>query len=269
MWRIDLTDLRRLASPPGFRWNNQLDLVNGSGKPFLLFQAPQVATPDDATTTGMNEATRPPYPIYYRPTAVSLGFSSNGKPSLGIAFGTGDRDDILSTIDPVSLDYPQRFYYVIDDSNATTRSEIDLVRIADPKAGALTTIPTKGWFIQFAKGERLVTDSIAIKGLIVFGTYNPVPEPDTRDPICNNLNKCENQRGLARFYTVEYLPGNPGPGSVNGDRGEDQTYSSFLTNPVFFNENLMFTTDNEVKFKEVKGIRRTNVKDWKENDGPK
>jgi type IV pilus assembly protein PilY1 len=178
MWRIDLTDLRRLASSPGSRWTNQLDLVNGSGKPFLLFQAPQVAVPDDPATT-VNEGIRPPYPIYFRPTAISLGFSSNGKPTLGIAFGTGDRDDILSAIDPLSLDFPQRFYYVIDDSNATTRTEIDLVRIADPKATALTTIPTTGWFIQFFNGERLVTDSLAIKGLIVFGTYNPVPTPET------------------------------------------------------------------------------------------
>ena len=79
MWRIDLTDLRRLSSPPGGRWNNQLDLAAGSGKPFLFFQAPQPVAP----------ATNPFYPIYFRPTAVSLGFSSGGKPTLGIAFGTG------------------------------------------------------------------------------------------------------------------------------------------------------------------------------------
>jgi Tfp pilus tip-associated adhesin PilY1 len=269
MWRIDLTDLRRLASSPGSRWTNQLDLVSGSGKPFLLFQAPQVAAPDDSTTTATNEATRPPYPIYFRPTAISLGFSSNGKPSLGIAFGTGDRDDILSTIDPLSLDFPQRFYYVIDDSNATTRTEVDLLAIENPTANAVATIPSKGWFIKFFPGERLVTDSLAIKGLIVFGTYNPVPTPNTRSPICNNVVKCENQRGLARFYTVDYSTGNPASGSVGSDRGEDQAYATFLTNPVFFNENLMFTTDNEVKFKEVKGIRRTTVKDWKENERPR
>jgi Tfp pilus tip-associated adhesin PilY1 len=41
MWKVDLTDLRLLSSPPPGRWNNQLDLAAGSGKPFLLFEAPQ------------------------------------------------------------------------------------------------------------------------------------------------------------------------------------------------------------------------------------
>jgi hypothetical protein len=259
MWRIDLTDLRRMAAPPGGRWNNQLDLVSGSGKPFLLFQAPQPVAP----------ATHPFYPIYFRPTAVSLGFSSNGKPTLGIAFGTGDRDDIISAFDVVSLNYKQRFYYVIDDSNATTRTESDLLDIPSATAPPATTIPTKGWFLEFVEGERLVTDSLAIKGLILFGTYNPVPSRETRD-ACNNLVKCVNQRGLARFYTVDYATGDAAVGAVGSDRGETQEHASFLTNPVFYNEsNAIFTTDNEVRFKEFTGIRRTTLKDWKENERPK
>jgi Tfp pilus tip-associated adhesin PilY1 len=259
MWRMDLTDLRRMAAPPGGRWNNQLDLASGSGKPFLLFQAPQPVAP----------ATHPFYPIYFRPTAVSLGFSSSGKPSLGIAFGTGDRDDIISAVDVVSLNYKQRFYYVIDDSNATTRTESDLLDIPSATAPPATTIPTKGWFLEFVEGERLVTDSLAIKGLILFGTYNPVPSRETRD-ACNNLVKCVNQRGLARFYTVDYATGDAAVGSVGSDRGETQEHASFLTNPVFYNEsNAIFTTDNEVKFKEFQGIRRTTLKDWKENERPK
>jgi Tfp pilus tip-associated adhesin PilY1 len=259
MWRIDLTDLRRLASPPGLRWNNQLDLVSGSGKPFLLFQAPQPVPP----------AIQPFYPIYFRPTAVSLGFSSSGKPSLGIAFGTGDRDDIISTVDPLSLNFRQRFYYVIDDSNPTTRTESDLLDIPSASAPPATSIPTKGWFIEFVEGERLVTDSLAIKGLIFFGTFNPIPTRDARD-ACNNLIKCVNQRGLARFYTVNYSTGDPGPGALGSDRGETQQHASFLTNPVFYNEgSVIYTTDNTVEKKEVAGVRRTTVKDWKENERPK
>ncbi len=260
MWRIDLTDLRRLAVLPGGRWNNQLDLVSGSGKPFLFFQAPQPVPPE----------TDPFYPIYFRPTAVSLGFSTGGKPTLGIAFGTGDRDDILSALDPASLSFKQRFYYVIDDSNSTTRTETDLLNIPSPTAPASTTVPTKGWYLEFVKGERMITDSLAIQGVIFFSTFNPIPAGVTRD-VCNNLVKCANQRGAARFYKVKYSTGDPYSGT---DRGETQQYASFLTNPVFYTSadqqaHVIFTSDNEVKIETVPGGSRTTVKDWKENDRPK
>jgi Tfp pilus tip-associated adhesin PilY1 len=265
LWRIDLSDLWRLSSPPGGRWNNQLDLVNGSGKPFLLFQAPQPVAPE----------VRPFYPIYFRPTAVSLGFSSGGKPTLGIAFGTGDRDDIVSAVDPLSLDFNQRFYYVVDDSNSSTRTESDLLNIPSATAAAAAAVPTKGWFVQFDRGERLVTDSLAVKGLIYFGTFNPTPASDDRD-ACNNLVKCANLRGEARFYTMKYSTGDAYSGT---DRGATQPNASFITNPVFYwaggsassgyAPDVIYTTDNSTKVFEVPGPDRMTIKDWKENEAPR
>jgi Tfp pilus tip-associated adhesin PilY1 len=267
MWRIDLTDLRQLSSPSGGRWNNQLDLVNGSGKPFLFFQAPQPVAP----------ATEPFYPMYFRPTAVSLGFSSGGKPTVGLAFGTGDRDDVISVLDPASLSYKQRFYYVIDDSNSSTRTETDLLNIPSATSAAATTVPTKGWFLQLAKGERLVTDSLSIKGVIFFGTFNPIPPGTTLD-ACNNQIKCLIQRGEARFYRLLYSTADAFSGT---DRGDTQEHANFLTNPVLYESggggtvtegestvHVIHTTDNSVDIDDVPGGRRTTVKDWKENERP-
>ena len=260
VWRIDLTDLRRLAAPPGGRWNNQLDLVAGSGKPFLFFQAPQPTAP----------ATSPTYPIYLRPTAVSLGFSSGGSPTLGIAFGTGDRDDILGVVDGPSLASKQRFYYVIDDSNAVTRTEADLLNIASATAAAASSVPTKGWFIQFALGERLITDSLAVQGIIFFSTFDPTANGTPSNP-CSNGVRCSGPVGIARFYRVRYATGDAYLGT---DRGETQTAASFLTNPIFYSSahqeaRVIYTSDNEVKITAVPGSTKTNVKDWKENDTPK
>jgi len=260
MWRIDLTDLRRLPAAPGGRWNNQLDLVNGSGKPFLFFQAPQAVDP----------LTDPFFPIYFRPTAVSLGFSSGGQPTFGLAFGTGDRDDIVSEKDPLSLSFKQRFYYVIDDSNSTTKTEADLLNIPSPTAPAATSVPTRGWYLELARGERLITDSLAIKGVVFFSTFNPIPAGVTRD-ACNNLIKCANQRGEARFYSVKYATGDAYAGS---DRGDTQENATFLTNPVFYTSadqqaHVIFTSDNYVKIETVPGGTRTTVKDWKDNDRPR
>jgi Tfp pilus tip-associated adhesin PilY1 len=260
MWRIDLTDLRRLASPPGGRWNNQLDLAAGSGKPFLFFEAPQPAPPSIS----------PYYPIYFRPTAVSLGFSANGKPTLGLAFGAGDRDDILAVLDPMSITYKQRFYYVIDDSNATTRTEADLLDIPSPTAPPATSVPTKGWFLEFVPGERLITDSLAVKGVIFFATFNPATDDTNRD-ACNNLIECNILRGEPRLYRLKYSTGDPYAGS---DRGEVQPNATFLTNPVFYmsadqQAHVIFTSDNYVKVEGVPGGTKTTVKDWKENERPK
>ncbi len=260
VWRIDLTDLRQLASPPAGRLDNAIDFISGSPKPFLFFQAPQPVAP----------ATQPYFPIYFRPTAVSLGFSSNGKPTVGLAFGTGDRDDIISSVEPASLSFKQRFYYVIDNSNTTTRTESDLLNIASPTSAAATTVPTAGWFLQFVVGERVITDSLAVKGVLFFSTFNPAAAGVTRD-ACNNLVECLMQRGAPRFYKMKYATGDAYVGS---DRGELQANATFLTNPVFYTSadqqaHVIFTSDNYVKIETVPGGSRTTLKDWKENERPK
>ena len=260
LWRVDLTDLRMQGTPPGGRWNNQLDLAAGSGKPFLVFRAPQPVAP----------ATAPTYPIYIRPTAVSLGFNASGKATLGVAFGTGDRDDILAIVDGQSLVAKQRFYYVIDDSNAVTKTEADLLNIPSATAASASSVPTNGWYLQLAQGERLITDSLAVQGIIFFSTFDPTPNGNPANP-CSNGARCQGPIGTARFYRVRYATGDPYLGS---DRGETQVNATFLTNPVFYTTaqeqaRVIYTSDNEVKISTVPGGTKTHVKDWKENERPK
>ena len=255
LWRIDLTALRLLASPPASRFAAQLDLVNGSGRPFLLFRAPQPVAP----------ATSPFYPIYFRPTAVSLGYTSASTAVMGIAFGTGDRDDILATLDPSSLTYPQRFYYVLDNSNSTTRTEADLLEIGSPTAPAATSATPRGWFLKLNPGERVITDSLVIKGVLFFSTFNPNPT-GTGTGACGNVQRCGGLSGTARFYSLLYANGDPYSGT---DRGQTVPNATFLTNPIFFTSSdreghIFYTSDNTVTIQPVPGGTRTTVKDWKE-----
>ncbi len=255
LWRIDLTDLRLSAAPSGGSFANQLDLVTGSGKPFLLFQAPQPPL----------GATAPFFPIYFRPTAVSLGYTSGNRAIIGIAFGTGDRDDILATADTSSLTYAQRFYYVLDDSNSRTRTEADLVAIQSSAAPKSSVPAPRGWFLKLAFGERLITDSLGIKGVIYFSTFNPNPG-GASSAACANPLRCGGAGGVARFYSVMYSSGDPYLGT---DRGETQTNSTFLTNPIFYTSedqqgHIFYTSDNTVTIKPIPGGTRTTVKDWKE-----
>jgi type IV pilus assembly protein PilY1 len=254
LWRIDLSDLQ-ITSSPASRWQSQVNPSVGSATPFLVFQAPQLVSP----------AVDPFYPVYYRPTAVSLGYNVNGKAALGLAFGTGDRDDILSKNFPGSLNFQQRFYYVVDRANTSTRTESDLLDITSATAASTTTVPANGWFIELAKGERVITDSISINGVIFFTTYNPAVAGSGSNP-CGNGIKCNLGAGTARLYRVLYSTGNPYLGS---DRGETQPFGSFLSEPVYFQSkdqqgNIFYTTENTVKTENAPGGKKTSVKGWKE-----
>jgi Tfp pilus tip-associated adhesin PilY1 len=254
LWRIDLSDLR-MGSSPSNRWQTQIDPSAGSATPFLVFQAPQPVAP----------AIDPNYPVYYRPTAVYLGYNVAGKPALGLAFGTGDRDDILSKTYTGSLNFKQRFYYVVDKANTTTRTESDLLDIASPAAASVTTAPPNGWFLELVKGERIITDSISINGVIFFTTFNPnasISGPNA----CGNPAQCALAPGTARLYRVLYSTGNPYSGT---DRGETQTQGGFLSEPVYFQSkdqqgNVFYTTENSVKTENAPGGKKTSVKGWKE-----
>ena len=253
LWRIDLSDLRMGSA--GSRWDSQVDPSQGSPTPFLLFQAPQPVAP----------AVDPFYPVYYRPTAVYLGYNVGGKAALGLAFGTGDRDDILGKDHPLSLNFKQRFYYVVDKANTATRTESDLLDIASSTAPSTTTVPDNGWFIEMAKGERLTNDSLSINGVIFFTTYNP-SAPITGSNPCGNSRKCPLSPGTAKLYRVAYSTGNP---YLGADRAETQTQGAFLSEPVYFQSkdqqgNIFHTTENTVKTENAPGGKKTSVKGWKE-----
>ncbi len=219
LWRVDLTDLRKLSPSLAGRFDNKLDLVSGSGKPFLLFQAPQPTAP----------ATTPFFPIYHRPEAINLGYNAGGKPALGIAFGTGDRDDILATADSSSLNYPQRFYYIADAANTstTTESSPGLLLIASPTASAASSAPAKGWFLELINGERVVADSLTVGGIIRFPTFNPASIVAGGD-ACANTSKCTGAAGVSRQYSVFYSTGNAYP-LGSSDRGQTQSNALFIT----------------------------------------
>jgi type IV pilus assembly protein PilY1 len=258
LWRIDLSDLR-MGSAPSNRWQSQIDPSAGSPTPFLVFQAPQPVAP----------AVDPFYPVYYRPTAVYLGYNVNGKPALGLAFGTGDRDDILSKTYPGSLNFQQRFYYVVDKANTTTLRESPsdpaFYEITSSTAPGPPTVPAKGWFIDLAKGERVINDSISINGVIYFPTFTPTTA-SSGPGACTNTSKCSSAGGTAKLYRVFYGTGNP---YIGTDRAQTQQFGGFLSEPVYFQSkdqqgNIFYTTENTTKTENAPGGKKTSIKGWKE-----
>src|SRR5207253_2917567 len=133
VWRLDLRSLKVGSGAPTGRWSSKLQKGDGTAlSPMLLFQAPQ---PGGGSTQF--------FPIYYRPVVVYLGLTSAGQPSLGIGFGTGDRDDITAKCDSStrSTSYNQRFYFVVDKANTQTVTEStpEMLRIASSSAASAST----------------------------------------------------------------------------------------------------------------------------------
>jgi len=266
MWRLDLRDLKIGSSAPTDRWSSKLQKSDGTAlTPMLLFQAPQ---PVGGATQY--------FPIYYRPSVVYLGLTSAGQPILGIAFGTGDRDDITAKCDTTTLSttYNQRFYFIVDKANTqtVTESTSGLLKIASSSAANVTTNPTAGWYLLLGtstatSGERVITDSLAVNKFVYFFTQSPPAGPNSS--TCPPPSSCTVTGGLVRQYKLYYANGNYAPDA--SDRALSVANSTFATNPIFYisadqSGNVAFTTNHGVYTpKKATEPTRSNVKDWKEN----
>jgi hypothetical protein len=137
-------------------------------------------------------------------------------------------------VDPASLTYKQRFYYVVDAANTTTATESTsgMLDIASPTAPATNTVVAKGWFLELTNGERVVGDSLAPGGIIRFPTYNPVGSSSGGSNPCANAVKCAPAGGTSRFYQVYYNTGNAYLGA--SDRGQTQQNAMFITSATAY-----------------------------------
>ncbi len=268
MWRLDLRDLK-VASSPTDRWSSKLQKSDGTAlSAFLVFQAPQPV----GTSTPPNQY----FPIYYQPAVVYIGSTTPGEAFVGLAFGTGDRDDIIATCDATtrSTAYNQRFYFVVDKANTNTVTESALMKIATSGTANTTTTPAAGWYLLMGTsgataGERQITDVLVVNQFVYFFTQTPVGNSSGGIQTCPPPSTCTVTGGTPRQYTMFYANGNYPLGAT--DRGTTVPNASFATNPVFYlsgdqSGHVGFTT-NHGGFSNNPNVQPTqsNVKAWKEN----
>jgi hypothetical protein len=116
-------------------------------------------------------------PIYFPPSVIFVG----KRAQFSLAFGTGDREDIL-----VSTGQVARFYNVVDDDFAAgdprlPLTEADLQTIAhDSPIQQITDLlfdppltKQAGWVLTLTDNERVVTNSLAFSGVVTFSTFIP------------------------------------------------------------------------------------------------
>jgi hypothetical protein len=116
-------------------------------------------------------------PIYYPPSVLFVA----KRAQYSVAFGTGDREDILSNTTQVG-----RFYNAVDADwivgdprlplteaslqviayDSTTVLDKDL--LVDPAIGK-----EPGWVLTLTENERVITNGLAFSGVITFSTFIP------------------------------------------------------------------------------------------------
>ena len=164
-------------------------------------------------------------PVYFPPSVIFV--AKLGRYS--VAFGTGEREDILATTSQVG-----RFYNFVDDNFAPgdprlPLTETDLQAIdADVGVTPNTTQDflispdvgkERGWFLILDAEERLVTKTFALSGIVTFSSFNPILAPSG----CGGS-------GTARVYILLATNAN----SVLEEGGSETRFfevADFVTNP--------------------------------------
>lgn len=184
LWRVDLTQSATMSG----------GLVQSSDwKPVLFFDEFANATPPLGVTR---------QPVFTRPSVFLINTSTNGTPVLGVAFGTGDRDNM-----PVLADTNPNWFVVLSDPPVKAQTSWP-VTLADLQAASLTTnacnstncLNQNGFYDTLsttANGAEIVnTNSLAFNQAIYFDTFLRTTVPGN----CNEV-------GEAFFYKINYLTG--------------------------------------------------------------
>ncbi len=153
MWRLDLAADATSTPKKG---EIIAGLVNG-WQPILRF---------DASTS----ATQPNQPIYLEPTLLYL--TGGARPTIGVAWGTGDRSDLLKSPNPSV----NRLFYFIDAGAVATLHETDLtaIDVTDPNPADFTV----GGYLSFETQDEKATSSIiVINGYLSVLTFTPQSNP--------------------------------------------------------------------------------------------
>ncbi len=145
-------------------------------QPFLFYDA--------TTLEGTTSSSHPIHPIFLEAGIIFI--SGGPSPTLGIAFGTGDRAELiepgLRVIKNTSTQvrYVNRFYFVKDSGVGRTLHEEDLNNVTpsdgiDPGSGPVDAANTpNGYFLNFGSSdEKAVSTVFATQGILTLVTFSP------------------------------------------------------------------------------------------------
>jgi Neisseria PilC beta-propeller domain len=269
MWRIDLT-----PDPTTGRGVLQNPNQLSGYQPFMLFNGCGTATGAGPCVSGTGTSTVKP--IFFEPAIIFVG-GSTAPPTLGVAFGTGDRSQ-LAKPNVVT----QSFYYVLDNgqtastfTNSAAGSLATDLRNLTPGSGlgpcpvpfnpaSCTNVagaPAPGFSLDFGSTNEKTTSTVySTQGYLSLVTFTP----DSVSPCATN--------GSSFQYVFFFLTG-------TGYYGQTGNYADFRqslgegiatigqSTSIGGIHNMVFYSGNpDVGFQDnfTKGVVRTIQQNWKE-----
>ncbi len=162
---------------------------------------------------------------------------------LGVAFGTGNREDLFKEIDtPLNVPTrPERFVVFVDeaddrelrslDTPFVPRTVTDLQLINGSFTGQNLLLDRaedeRGWYLELTEQERLSGEPLVIAGVLFFSSFTP-NLPDFL-PVGSNV-LCE-ESGISRIYGTIVTNGEGVLADENGNRSRNIEVSGLATAP--------------------------------------
>jgi len=261
VFKVDLTSPARFCGAVGSGCTAATNRISTlDWNPTLFFDEYQASTPPSG---GARQ------PIFGRCAICLIDKTSSGVPRLGVAFGTGDRDNM-----PILTDtHPNWFVVVVDDPGVTYPVFLNKTGGPDLTAASLTTnncagtgtcLQSKGYYVTLptaASGAEIVNVNALVFGQsIYFNTF-------IRTTVTGNCN----QVGQAFFYKINYLTGVSQYTDVSGATVSNQSAGSEVaSDPIVYQATtgqlyvVSATDDTRVPVVGGGARPKVTIKSWKE-----
>jgi Tfp pilus tip-associated adhesin PilY1 len=250
LWKVDLTASATLNSS-----TNRVDTTYWN--PVLFFDEYL-----NSTTQGTNAR----QPIFSRPAVFFKGTSTSGTAQLGIAFGTGDRDDM-----PQLTDTRSNMFIVLADpptkgSFPVTLADLTLASLIANNCTASNCLNANGYYVALPTPSGGTTAPIVNTDALVFNQqiFFNVFQRSTATGSCNDI-------GQAYFYRLNYLTGESTYTNPDGSVKANDTAGTGVevaSTPIVYEDTKIYvvsaTDDTSVHNVGGGNPPAAKVKSWKE-----
>jgi hypothetical protein len=238
MWRFDLTPDTTTSPKRG-------ELVAGmlqGYKPYLLYDG-NVAT------------TKPFQPIFFEPGIVFL--SGGTPPTLGVAFGTGDRSNLIA---PNPVGNNNRFLFVIDAGQTNLTYDVTSLRNITPGVGT-PGASTTGYFLDYQSTNEKTTSSVfSTRGYLSLVTFTP----DAGNNPCTTDGKSFRYRFFFQNGGPGYPTQPPGWAQYQQSAGAGLASAVQSTSPIGDTIDSLFFAGGAIDQQTTGGTVNRINKNWKE-----
>jgi Tfp pilus tip-associated adhesin PilY1 len=275
LWKVDLSTIPDFCSAAGTNCTSANYRISTSQwNPSLMFDE----FADLVPSSGARE------PIFVRPAVFLLGTSSTGEARLGIAFGTGDRDNM-----PILRDAnPNYFVAIADDPSITYPLHLSDLTQASLTSNLCTGANDcfngtgGGYYLPLpvdtvTGGDQIAeivnADPLAFQQTLFFNTFlnntQLVTGPDgsvqVGEGTCGEV-------GQARFYKINYQTGESLYTDPNGNvvASQSPAGAQVASNPIVYQgpngQIWVVSATDDLKVPPIGGggAPSVNIKSWKE-----